>query len=53
MNKELFNKLLSSVEEAGKIVRSEKQASRKFNFVEPVEQSSTCIPCTKVQNTPS
>ena len=35
MNNELFNELLSSVEEAGKIIRGEKQASREFNFSDP------------------
>ncbi len=35
MNNELFNELLGSVEEAGKIMRGEAQASREFNFAEP------------------
>ena len=35
MNNELFNELLGSVEEAGKIKRGEKQASREFNFADP------------------
>ncbi len=35
MNNELFNELLGSVEEAGKIMRGEKQASREFNFADP------------------
>ncbi|KAF3983787.1 MAG: helix-turn-helix domain-containing protein [Methylococcales symbiont of Hymedesmia sp. n. MRB-2018] len=35
MNNELFNELLSSVEEAGEIMRSKKNVSREFNFAEP------------------
>ncbi len=35
MNSELFNELLESVDEAGKIMRGEKSASREFNFAEP------------------
>ncbi len=35
MNNELFNELLGSVEEAGKIMRGEKPASRAFNFADP------------------
>jgi len=35
MKSELFEELLDSVEEAGQIIRSQKAASRKFNFAEP------------------
>ncbi|MCB2262761.1 MAG: helix-turn-helix domain-containing protein [Candidatus Thiosymbion ectosymbiont of Robbea hypermnestra] len=35
MNNELFNELLTSVQEAGKIMRGELQASRKYEFEEP------------------
>ncbi|SHE22498.1 NadS family protein [methanotrophic endosymbiont of Bathymodiolus puteoserpentis (Logatchev)] len=35
MNKELFNELLDSVEEAGEIHRGERASSREFNFADP------------------
>lgn len=35
MNKELFNELLDSVEEAGEIHRGERSSSREFNFADP------------------
>ena len=35
MNTELFNELLASVEEAGKIMQGEQKASREFSFAEP------------------
>lgn len=35
MNNELFNELLTSVQEAGKIMRGELQASRENEFDEP------------------
>jgi len=35
MDKEKFNELLNSVQEAGKIMRGELKASREFEFDEP------------------
>ena len=35
MKTELFNELLASVEEAGKIMQGEQKASREFSFAEP------------------
>lgn len=35
MNKDQFNELLNSVQEAGKIMRGELKASREFEFDEP------------------
>ena len=35
MDNELFEELLTSVQEAGKIMRGEKKASREFEFEEP------------------
>jgi len=35
MDKEKFNELLNSVQEAGKIIRGELKASREFEFDEP------------------
>ncbi len=35
MNNEHFNELLASIEEAGKIQRNERKASRSFKFPEP------------------
>lgn len=35
MQDELFSELLASVQEAGKILRGETEASRKFEFEEP------------------
>ncbi len=35
MNRELFNELLSSIQEAGKIRRGEVQPSRKYEASEP------------------
>jgi putative transcriptional regulator len=44
MNKEQFNELLSSVQEAGKIMRGEHQASRSYEFEEPnVKAIRECI----------
>ncbi len=44
MNNEQFNELLSSVQEAGKIMRGEQQASRMYEFEDPdVKAIRECI----------
>ena len=50
MDKELFNELIESIEDAGAIMRGEKRPSREFHFPEPPprpRQYAICVTKTE------